>query len=187
MVFIGMAATGCGGPAQKVGQATSGPVAAETAAPEVVAHVTPAPVAPKAAAPAPAAQTKTFKLGDIVRQGTLEAAAVSVQRSWVPDNQFETAKEGKRLAAVEFQLKNNGSKAEQISTLMQFKLKDATNAQYGAGFFAPDPKFPDGELAPGDTARGFVSFEIPQGSSGLRFLFDAEVFGAGQIAWALGI
>lgn len=66
------------------------------------------------------------------------------------------------------------------------KLKDSTNAQYDVSIRGGgEPQFPDGELAPGDTVRGWIGFEVPTAASGLRFIFDAEVFGGGQISGAL--
>lgn len=130
----------------------------------------------------------TFKIGDVVKKGKFEAAVLSINANVKSSNQFEKPDEGKKWFAVEFQLKNNGKESESISTIIQFKLKDNTNAQYDVGFTTqPEPKFPDGELAAGDTARGWITFEIPPASAGLKFIFDAEVFGGGRVTWDLGV
>lgn len=132
--------------------------------------------------------SSTFKTGDVVKKGDFEAAVLSVNGDIKSNNQFEKPEEGKKWFAVEFQLKNNGKESESVSTLIQFKLKDSTNAQYDIAFASnPEPKFPDGELAAGDTARGWITFEIPPNSTGLKFIFDAEVFGGGRVTWDLGV
>lgn len=127
----------------------------------------------------------SYKAGEVLKVGKLEAVTLSLNPKWTSDNEFIKPSAGKKIVAVEFQLKNTDDEPEAISTLLQFKLKDASNAQYDITFYGPEPRFPDGELAPGDTARGWVPFEVPEGASGFRFIFDAKVFGGGQMVWSL--
>jgi uncharacterized cupredoxin-like copper-binding protein len=135
-----------------------------------------------------ATAAETFKAGDIVKKGNFEAAASTVIGDVKSSNQFEKPGDGKKYFAVQFQLKNTGKESEQISTLLQFKLKDSGNAQYDVALVSqPEPKFPDGELTAGETAQGFVTFEIPTGATGLKFIFDSSVFGSGRITWDLGV
>ncbi len=127
----------------------------------------------------------TFRVGEVVRKGSLEATVLS-SAPFQSTNQFIKPAAGKQFYAVELQVKNTGTKPAQLSSLLQFKLRDSTNAQYDVAFTAgKDPKFPEGELTGGTTNRGFVTFEIPTGATGLQFVFDANVFGGGRITWTL--
>lgn len=127
-----------------------------------------------------------FKVGDIVRRGDLEAAVLSVNADYAPNNDYIRPDAGNKFVGVELQVKNTGTESETLSTLLQFKLRDASNAQYDIDVFGvPDPRFPDGELAAGDTNRGWIGFEVPDDAGGLKFVFDADVFGEGRITWEL--
>lgn len=126
-----------------------------------------------------------FKVGEVVRKGSLEATALS-SGPFTSTNQFSKPAAGKQFYAVELQVKNTGTKPATLSSLLQFKIRDSTNAQYDVAFTAgKDPKFPEGELTGGTTNRGFVTFEIPTGATGLQFVFDANVFGGGRVTWTL--
>ena len=127
----------------------------------------------------------TFRAGDVVRRGSLEAVVLS-SGPFQSTNQFIRPAAGKQFFAVELQVKNTGTTPVNLSSLLQFKLRDSTNAQYDVAFTTgKDPRFPEGELSPGTTNRGFVTFEIPAGATGLQFVFDANVFGGGRITWTL--
>jgi hypothetical protein len=45
---------------------------------------------------------------------------------------------------------------------------------------------PDGEIAPGETLRGFVGFQVPEDVQGLVFVFDPTLFGPGKVFITLG-
>ncbi len=121
----------------------------------------------------------------MVKKGSLEATVLS-SGPFTSTNQFSKPAAGNKFVAVELQVKNTGTKPAALSSLLQFKLRDSTNAQYDVSFTgSKDPKFPEGELTGGTTNRGFVTFEVPQAATGLKFVFDANVFGGGRITWTL--
>lgn len=188
-LIIAMSAANAGGDkAEKVGTVGDVPRSEEPATPseDVTQQGTEAPAAeaPKTEAPA---TSSDFKVGDVVKKGNFEAVVLSVNPNFKPTNEFEKPEAGNKFYAVEFQVKNNDKESEALSTLLQFKLKDSSNAQYDIGFMGtPDPRFPDGELAAGDTARGWVGFEVPTNASGMKFIFDSSVWGSGRITWNLG-
>jgi len=127
----------------------------------------------------------TFKVGEVVRKGSLDATVLS-SAPFTSTNQFAKPAAGKQFYAVELSLKNTGTKPATLSSLLQFKLRDSSNAQYDVAFtVGKEPKFPEGELTGGTTNRGFVTFEIPTGATGLQFVFDANIFGGGRITWTL--
>lgn len=173
VIFISAAIASAGGnDAKKVG--TAGDVPRSEGSPTTAAS---------AATTAPA--NSTFKVGDVVRKGTLEATVLS-SAPFTSTNQFVKPAAGNKFVAVELQVKNTGTKSAALSSLLQFKLRDSSNAQYDVAFtIGKDPKFPEGELSAGTTNRGFVTFEVPQAATGLQFVFDANVFGGGRITWTL--
>jgi hypothetical protein len=98
--------------------------------------------------------------------------------------QFAKPAEGNRFVVVELSIANNGDEAANLSTLLQMKLKDAGGRQYGPDLLAAtaaDGAAPEGELAPGETVRGPVGFQVPAEAEGLAFVFDGDIFGAGKV------
>jgi hypothetical protein len=172
-LVIVIAAAGSGEDAERVG--TAGDVPRSEGSPTT------------AAGAAPSSAGSTFKVGEIVRKGSLEAAVLSVDPNVAPTNQFLRPAAGKKIVSVELQVKNTGTKSAQLSSLLQFKLRDSTNAQYDISLLGKEPRFPEGELSPGTTNRGFVSFEVPTAATGLQFAFDANIFGGGRITWELAV
>lgn len=169
LILIVAAASGGGDDAEKVGTVGDVPRSegsATTAASDATA-------------------SSTFKVGDVVRKASLEATVLS-SGLFTSTNQFVKPAAGNKFVAVELQVKNTGTRPAAISSLLQFKLRDSTNAQYDVSFSgSKDPRFPEGELTGGTTNRGFVTFDVPQSATGLQFVFDANVFGGGRITWTL--
>ena len=98
-------------------------------------------------------------------------------------SQFAQPAEGKRFVVVDLSITNSGSQAANVSTMLQMKLKDASGRQYTLDLLATTAEggaAPEGELAPGETVRGPVGFQVPSDASGLLFVFDGNVFGAGK-------
>ena len=51
-------------------------------------------------------------------------------------------------------------------------VKDSNSYEYSGGETVPDPRFSSGQLAPGDSVRGLVGFEIPISAAGLVLTHD---------------
>jgi hypothetical protein len=68
--------------------------------------------------------------------------------------------------------------------MLQMKLKDDTGQQYGIDLLAATAaggSAPEGELAPGETVRGPVGFQVPADATDLIFVFDGNLFGSGKV------
>lgn len=153
---------------------TSGKVFVELG-PEPVASEAPAALAGAAALPAGAVGAPIVA-GDL----TLRVNAVSSPAG----TQFAKPAAGMRFVVVDLSITNTGSTAATLSTMLQMKLKDADGRQYPVDVLAltaAGGAAPEGELAPGETVRGPVGFQVPADTAGLVFVFDGNVFGAGKV------
>jgi hypothetical protein len=142
--------------------------------PEPIRVEPPAALA-SAAAPQTAALGAPIPVGDL----TLTVNGMSSPEG----SQFSQPAEGKRFLVVDLSITNSGSQAANVSTMLQMKLKDASGRQYTLDLLATTAAggaAPEGELAPGETVRGPVGFQVPSDASGLLFVFDGNVFGAGK-------
>jgi hypothetical protein len=127
-----------------------------------------------------------FAMGDLIEIGDLTLTVNEVTNP--PGDDFNKPDEGNIFVVVDVTITNNSSAAENISSLMQMSLKDDTGQGYDLDLtasMASDGKTPDGEIAPGETIRGQVGYEVPEDATGLVFVFDADVWGHGKVFVAL--
>ncbi|WP_343242945.1 DUF4352 domain-containing protein [Streptomyces sp. SID12501] len=119
-------------------------------------------------------------MGDTVNLTGLEdgqALAVTVVKVVDParaENPYATPKAGKRFVAVQFRLKNTGTAVYSDSPGNGARLVDTAGQRFDEtyGDTAAGPGFPGSvTAAPGDTALGFISFEVPSTSTIARVQF----------------
>ncbi len=95
---------------------------------------------------------------------------------------------GKRFVAVDLTLTNTSTSPLTVSSLIQMKLRDAAGQSYDLHLGAQAASAaspPDGELSPGESLRGQVAYQVPQGAPGLVFEFDPNLIGYGKVRVAL--
>ncbi|MFJ6212664.1 DUF4352 domain-containing protein [Streptomyces sp. NPDC092296] len=80
-------------------------------------------------------------------------------------DEYTEPDKGKRFVAVQFRIKNTGSKAYQDSPSNGAKVVDTEGQGFDADYSDTDagPAFPaDVTIAPGGTAKGFITFQVPK-------------------------
>ena len=135
--------------------------------------------------PAALASTETLQRYAVGEPVTVGDLTITVNGVHTPEgNQFAQPAAGQRFVVVDLSVTNNGGQAANVSTLLQMKLKDGTAQQYPLDLLATTAAggaAPEGELAPGETVRGPVGFQVPADAGDLLFVFDGNVFGAGKV------
>jgi hypothetical protein len=129
----------------------------------------------------------TYEVGDIVSMGDI----VMVVLGWdtPPGDEFTQPEEGNKFVVVDILFVNQGLDATNVSSLLQFTLKDTTDQQYDVDLLASlasGENSIDGEISPGERVRGKAGFQVPTDASGLVFVFDADIFGSGKVFVELG-
>lgn len=105
-------------------------------------------------------QITTLAATNSVRINNMVFTLNSVSAS--KSNQYRTAAEGNKLVCINLTVTNQGTKQEQLTSIMMFKLYDKTGKNYNIVL----PEGPDsinGLLSPGQSKTGTVWFEVPQG------------------------
>jgi hypothetical protein len=102
-----------------------------------------------------------------------------------PTSGVDTPKAGNHYVSVDVQVKNTSSDQQSFSSLLAFHLLDAQNRQYDETVTTISPSAPEGEVAKGQAIRGFVVFEVPNGTTGLRFRTQGSITASGDV-WKLG-
>ncbi|MGC0337837.1 DUF4352 domain-containing protein [Streptomyces sp. SLBN-8D4] len=127
-----------------------------------------APSTPPPTRAAPAAVGDTLNLTGLENGEALAVTVVKVVDPARPENDYSTPDTGKRFVAVQFRLKNTGAAAYSDSPSNGAKVIDTQGQQFEATYedTAAGPGFPGSvALAPGDTALGFITFEVPLNST----------------------
>ncbi|KDN83175.1 DUF4352 domain-containing protein [Kitasatospora cheerisanensis] len=129
------------------------------------------PASGSAAAPADKPATGSVaKLGDTIGlKGTEKSNTADVTLVKVVDNaegadEYTKAADGKRFVSVQFRIKATGSAAYADAPANSAKVLDAQGQGYGSTVAETKagPEFPvPANIAPGETALGFITFEVP--------------------------
>ncbi|MEV7180720.1 DUF4352 domain-containing protein [Kitasatospora sp. NPDC093679] len=156
----------------------------------------PASTPASGASSGPAGSPQSAQVGDTLElAGNEQGARMAVTVTAVADpataaHSFDTPEAGRRLVAVQFRLHNTGSTTYSDSPSNGATVVD----DRGQGFDAvpatdvtAGPAFPAGVVvAPGDTALGYISFEIPADSRLAKAQFTLNSGFANQTGqWAL--
>ncbi|MFF4651259.1 DUF4352 domain-containing protein [Streptomyces sp. NPDC001380] len=118
-----------------------------------------------------AAPRKAAKVGDTISlkgmETTADVTVLKVVDRAKGADEFNTPDAGKRFVAVQFRIRNTGRKAYSDSPSNGAKVVDAEGQGFDSWIAdtAAGPGFPaDVHLAPGGTAKGFITFQVPKGA-----------------------
>ncbi len=96
---------------------------------------------------------------------------------------MDQPKSGDTYLVIDASFKNVSSTEQDLSTLLQLSLKDATGQKYDETIttFAKQP--PDGKVAAGDIVRGQVVYEVPSAQKAFTLAFQSDIVSSGQVIW----
>ncbi|MET9402262.1 DUF4352 domain-containing protein [Kitasatospora sp. NPDC002965] len=174
-------------PAAEGGSAPAKPADGQPAAESKPAEAAKAPDAAKA--PAKIGDTIGLK-GSLDKGNTADVTAVKVVDPAESANAYLKAEDGKHYVAVQFQIKPTGSKAYSEAPWSSAKVVDAQGQSYGptlaetkAGQSFQTPT----NIAGGETGKGFVVFEVPNGTKLDKVQFSLDNGFAQQVGqWKIG-
>ncbi len=129
--------------------------------------------------------SKHFKVGDQVKVGDTFVVAVNSFKTNPGDDIFKP-KSGNKFVVVDVTLKNVGSNEQDISSLLQFTLKDATGQKYDETIISNITP-PDGKLAAGDIVKGQIAYEVSASQHDFTLAFEADIISSGQAIWDLHV
>ncbi|MFE2107223.1 DUF4352 domain-containing protein [Kitasatospora sp. NPDC059463] len=199
--LVALTATACdstGGPSvsTEAKQTAAAPAPGDSAAAVKPADSRPAESKAAESKPAEAAKAPA-KIGDtIALKGTLEkgntadVTAVKVVDPAASTNEYLTAADGKHYVAVQFQIKATGSKAYSEAPWSSAKVIDDQGQAYGPTLAdtkaGPSFQTPT-NIAAGETGKGFVVFEVPNGTKLDKVQFSLDNGFADQVGqWKIG-
>ncbi len=122
-------------------------------------------------------------MGDTATTGDFKVTVYGFKNPQQPADEYLTPRPGMHYVSVDVQMTNPDSEQQSFSSLLGFHLIDAQNRQYNEDFMDAGltPGAPGGEIAAGQSVRGFVAFEVPDGTSGLKLRVQGNLTAAGAV------
>jgi len=125
-----------------------------------------------------------YNVGETAKTGDLEVTVYGFTNPQPPVNESYEPSPGMHFVSVDVQITNPDSRDQQsFSSLLGFHLLDDQNFQYGEDFADAGltPGAPNGEIAAGQSIRGFVAFEVPDTASGLKLRVQGNITASGAV------
>jgi len=151
---------------------TATPKTAETQAPSEQATNTPEPTT----APTDTPEPQPLYLGDIVEQYGYLLSAITVEDPTTP-GMFYKPESGKKLAAVEIIVGNVSGEALSVNPL-NATLLDSEGFTYQPELAGREGQIMTVDLSPGEKARGWIAFEVPEGATVASIKYAVKTFGS---------
>ncbi|WP_135305981.1 DUF4352 domain-containing protein [Haloarcula amylovorans] len=113
--------------------------------------------------------------GDSASKNDVKATVHSV-RTESQLGEFSQPDEGNEYVIPDIEITNNTDEALTVSTLLQMRVKTGTGLSYTAdimGSSSLDRGYKEGsDIAPGESRRGELAFQVEKGAKPLYFIFD---------------
>jgi hypothetical protein len=143
------------------------PTAATTSAPTPTTSSPPPSTAQSSMTTTPAAPEPG--IGGTDTSGDLTFTVNSFEDPATENNQFLQPEPGNRYVAVEVTITNPTDETESFYTLLLAELIDSQNQTWTPSIFGlSDRPSLDVDIPPGESRRGWIAFEVPESSNGLR-------------------
>lgn len=140
--------------------------------------------------PTPTPPPSHFKTGQTVKIGEWEVTVNSVKASNGANG--VTTDPGKKFIIINVTLHNVGTKPQDVSSAINFKLKQSdgtqgTNDSFSSTLLGGSPA-PDGSVAPDDKLRGDLVFTVATAEKHLTFTFQPDLLDSSKAAvWDLTV
>ncbi|OGK41025.1 hypothetical protein A3A46_03690, partial [Candidatus Roizmanbacteria bacterium RIFCSPLOWO2_01_FULL_37_13] len=122
-------------------------------------------------------------VGDVVKMGEREFIVNSAKRM-SQIGQYQSAKAGKEYIVVNVTIKNGGT-SEISYNPFDFKVQNSNGAQEDQSFAVLDDPLRLGTLIGGGNVTGSIPFEVTQGDTNLKLIFQPSVWSKEKIVVAL--
>jgi len=117
---------------------------------------------------------KDFAKGTTATFDKFEVKANSVQRNYVPDDEFSQASDGNELIVVNVSVKNISSESASFSA---YDLDINVNGiAESSSYITAAPEFEGGSMSKNATATGNIVYEVTKGASGLKLQYEEMAY-----------
>lgn len=129
--------------------------------------------APPALDMKPPPRVLSGRVGDMLTLNAARIAVLSSDDNAVSDDDLLQPRPGNHFVVVEVSVQNTG--ASELSTFLDWQLTDSSGSTWREALAVREPQFQRGELEPGETSRGFLTYEVS--SSAFRLVLSVKLDG----------
>jgi hypothetical protein len=122
-------------------------------------------VAPSPPEMKPPARVLTGRVGDSLSLDGARITVISCDDNAAPDDDSVAPRPGNRFVVVQVSVENTGS--TDLSTFFDWQLIDSGRDTWSQALSVREPSFVAGELEPGQSAQGFLTYEVSSSASQL--------------------
>jgi len=99
--------------------------------------------------------------------------------NWNPSTGDKLTKPGagNEFIVVNVSVKNHDTVTRSISAMAQMTIRTPNGYEYSAASYYPEPRFPEGDILPGQTANGTVAFEVPEDIGRMSLYYEPVLLG----------
>jgi Domain of unknown function (DUF4352) len=115
-------------------------------------------LAPRGVELKPAPRVLSGSVGDVLALNAARIGALSLEDDATADDDAVTPRAGNRFIVVEVSVENTS--AAPLSTYLDWRLTDGAGGTWAEALGVREPAFPAGELAPGEQAHGYLTYEV---------------------------
>ena len=134
----------------------------------------------------PSASRDAFRVGEAVKLGDAELIIHGFKDPFTSDRVQATAAEGSRYVTIDAEVKNLTNDPRPVSAFAQFELKDSNGKKFEPASVNANLPTLGGQTPPGQSQRGAVIFEVPNGSTQLTVVFNNLLYRSGTAEVFLG-
>ncbi len=132
------------------------------------------------------AQSQHFKVGEAVKVGdTWEVTVNSVKTN--NGSEYLKPKDGKTYLVVNVTTKNLTNQEQNMSSILNFSLKDTTGQKADIAIIPNVDVAPNGKVEAGGLLRGNLAYEVPKSEKKFTLSFQNNLLSGGQTLWDLSI
>jgi hypothetical protein len=106
----------------------------------------------------PPARVVSGRVGDTLSVNGARITVISCDDDAVPDDDSVAPRPGNRFVVVEVAVENTGG--GNLSTFFDWQVTDSARETWSQAVAVREPSFLGGELAPGESAQGYLTYEV---------------------------
>ncbi len=125
-----------------------------------------------------------FKPGQTIKIGDTWQVKINSATTNQGDQVFQP-KSGNVYLVIDVSMTNISSQEQTASSLLMWKLRDATGQAYTEAITSNTA--PDGKVEANSPIRGTLTYEVPASMKSFTLAFEADIVSSGQTIWDINV
>ncbi len=142
---------------------------------------------PSGSTPTSAPAQQHFKVGQTVKVGDMWQITVDSAKTSTGSEFNKPQQSGDVFLVIVVTMKNLSSQEQDVSSLAQWTLQDATGQKYDGTLDTDAGASLDGKVEAGSLLKGSLAYEVPKTMKSYTLAFEADLASAGETIWDISV